>query len=101
MNRAIPSAVHLLKLDKPCFGIRQAHLVNALPAERLFFQDVDYRLVSCNRIMANTGFQRHILFHQFQNRELYTVGYDVIEKISLNLPFPFLSGKALAFFPWA
>lgn len=37
INRAIPSAIHLLKLDEPCFGIRQAHLVNVLPAERLFF----------------------------------------------------------------
>ena len=51
--------------------------------------DVDYRLVSCDRIMANAGFQRHILFHQFQNRELSTVGYDVIEQISFNLLFLF------------
>lgn len=47
--------------------------------------------------MANTGFQRHILFHQFQNRELSTVGYDVIEKISLNLLFLFSQGKLSLF----
>lgn len=86
MNRAIPSAVHLLKLDEPCFGIRQAHLVNAQPAERLFFQDVNHRLVGCDRIMTDANFQRHILFHQFQNRELSAVGYDVIEQVG-NLSF--------------
>lgn len=48
--------------------------------------------------MANAGFQGHILFHQFQNRELSTVGYDVIEQISFNLLFLFSQGR-LSLFP--
>ena len=47
--------------------------------------------------MANAGFQRHILFHQFQNRELSTVGYDVIEQIRFNLLFLFSQGRLSLF----
>ena len=48
--------------------------------------------------MTDAGFQRHILFHQFQNRELSTVGYDVIEQVGFNLFFLFSQGR-LSLFP--
>lgn len=45
INGAVPSAVHLLKLNQPCFCIRQANLVNALLAKNSFVQDVDKALM--------------------------------------------------------
>ena len=41
VNRAVPSAIHLLKLDQPRLCIRQANLVNALLFKRFSVQDID------------------------------------------------------------
>ena len=87
VNGAVPSAIHLLKLDQPRLCIGQANLVNALLSKRFFVQDIDHGLISCTGVMAHSGFQRHILFYQFNYRIITAIGNDVVKQICLNLFF--------------
>ena len=87
VNGAVPSAIHLLKLDQPRLCIRQANLVNAQLSKRFFVQDIDHGLISCTGVVAHSGFQRHILFYQFNYRIIAATGNDVVKQIGLNLLF--------------
>ena len=101
VNRAVPSAIHLLKLDQPRLCIRQANLVNALLSKRFSVQDIDYGLISRLGVMTDTGFsEKYIFSTNFNYRVIAATGNDMVKQIRLNLLFPSLSAKALAFYPW-
>lgn len=85
VNRAVPSAIHLLKLDQPRLCIRQANLVNALLSKRFSVQDIDYGLISRLGVMTDTGFQRSIFLYQFNYRVIAATGNDMVKQIRLNL----------------
>ena len=97
VNRAVPSAIHLLKLDQPRLCIRQANLVNALLSKRFSVQDIDYGLISRLGVMTDTGFQRSIFLYQFNYRVIAATGNDMVKQIRLNLLF-LLSQRKLSLF---
>ena len=59
---------------------------------------IDHGLVPCAGIMADAGFQRDILLHQFKHRVFSAMGHDMVKQIRLNLPF-LLSQRKLPLFP--
>ena len=97
VNRAVPSAIHLLKLDQPRLCIRQANLVNALLFKRFSVQDIDYGLISRLGVMTDTGFQRCVFLYQFDYRIIDATGNDMVKQIRLNLLF-LLSQRKLSLF---
>ena len=97
VNRAVPSAIHLLKLDQPRLCIRQANLVNALLSKRFSVQDIDYGLISRLGVMTDTGFQRSLFLYQFNYRVIAATGNDMVKQIRLNLLF-LLSQRKLSLF---
>ena len=99
VNRAVSSAIHLLKLDQPRLCIRQANLVNALLSKRFSVQDIDYGLISRLGVMTDAGFQRSIFLYQFNYRVIAATGNDMVKQIRLNLLFLLSQRKFSLFTP--
>ena len=99
VNRTVPFAIHLLKLDQPCLCIRQAYLVDALLAKRIFLQNVDHGLVSGTGIVIDSGFEGNILFDQLDDRIIAAMGNDVVKQVRLDLFFLFSQRKFPFFTP--
>ena len=85
MDTAVAAAIHGLKTHEPRLGLRKRHLVDTHRPKRIFAQDVEHRFVAGARAVPHAGSQGRVRFRKAENREVVSVGNDLVKHIELDL----------------